>query len=434
MASQGKVPLLDVDGRFPDRFTPQAALDAVTTTTAGAEQVALDRVAVAADRVAVEAVPTTSDALMAGALGTGGEFDTALDATIVAGIKRKNGAPQVASPLLTQTPVTLSNNTFAVNGKNPATGKLYAILANGHYGTSTDGVTWADKVYSNSTYTPGATGWEFDLTYMYVYTTAGKIWRTPIDVFNGWVEVTVADKGPLTTARPGSLCAIGEGILLYGNYTSGAGDGSHIWRSTDFGATWAHVLDISGGKHVHAIRYNVATGNVWATLGDAGFAGIGLWKSTDNGMTWTYMSMNEYGIDMVFLPASGSMPARVVMEGDGLNRPHLVAFPENGEPGDKTFPLVWFTGALADPLCTRATTRGIQVTPNGDVVYFTTTENGAVGSRSGIYVAQGPDLTRAILLLDTTGEEPVAYLGTTIVGNTVFNHLRSFTLPEFGAY
>ena len=54
----------------------------IDQVTADAEQVALDRVAVAADRVAVEAVPTTSDALMAGALGTGGEFDTALDATI----------------------------------------------------------------------------------------------------------------------------------------------------------------------------------------------------------------------------------------------------------------------------------------------------------------------------------------------------------------
>ena len=114
MAAQGKVPLLDANGRFPDRFTPQAALDAVTAadgskvaaaTSAGnsatsataasdsAEQVALDRVAVAADRIAVaddrvaiEAIPTTSDALMAGAVGSGGEFDTALDATIVSGV------------------------------------------------------------------------------------------------------------------------------------------------------------------------------------------------------------------------------------------------------------------------------------------------------------------------------------------------------------
>ena len=196
---------------------------------------------------------------------------------------------------------------------------------------------------------------EFDALYMYGYSSRGKIWRAPKGSFNAWTEITVPTAGPLTTGRPGSLCALGGGVLLYGNYTSGPGDGAHIWRSTDWGATWTEVLDNPGGKHVHAIRFNSATGVVWASLGDEGFQGAGLWKSVDSGATWTLMSSNEYGIDMVFVPPREGRPALVVLEGDGLDRPHLLAFPQKGRPGDETYPLVWFTGTPTDPASTRGT-------------------------------------------------------------------------------
>lgn len=359
-----------------------------------------------------------------------------LEAPEVAGTFAKRGAPSVAAPLLITTPVTITKtSTKAVAGHDSGTGLFYGTdLANGHYITSPDLVTWTDRTYSPSTYTPGMIAWAFDATYMYAYSTDGRIWRAAKGVFNAWTEITVSDKGPLTTGRPGSLCALGNGVLLYGNYTSGEGDGSHIWRSTNAGTNWTKVLTQPSGKHVHVIRQNPADGAVWASLGDQGHQGSGLWKSTDLGATWTHMSTNEYGIDMVFVPAREGRPALVVLEGDGLNRPHLVAFPQDGKPGDKTFPLVWFTGAPSDAASTRGTTRGICLTPNEDIIYWTTTEGGAVGTKAGLYVAQAPHYTRSVLLADTTGAEPVAYLRGFSAGNVAQNRTWTIPLPKFGTY
>jgi len=349
---------------------------------------------------------------------------------------RKDAPPKVDAPLLITTPVTLNKNAgnASIAGRNAATGKFYGALTNGHYATSMDLVTWTDKTYSPSTYTPSLAFIDFDATYMYAYSYLGRIWRAPLDVFNTWTEITVTGKGPLTTGRPGSLCALGGGVLVYGNYTSGGGDGAHLWRSTDAGATWAEVLTLAAAKHVHAVRLNPATGVIWASVGDAGWPGLGLYKSTDNGATWTYMSWNEYGIDMVFTPANGRRPALVVLEGDGINRPHLVAFPQDGAPGDKTFPLAWFTGAPGNPDSTRGTTRGIGLTPNGDIIYWTTTEGGTVGVHAGLYVAQAPDFTRTIFLADTTGAEPAGYTRTLISGSLAQLYNWTFPLPVFGAF
>jgi hypothetical protein len=380
--------------------------------------------------------PLPSDAAATEALETiesGRLSEPQLSATFAT--LRPGFAPQIDAPLLSTVPVTIAAQTVSVIGYNPSSGLFYGTnSSNGHYATSTDLVTWTDRTYSPSTYTPSTVGWEFDTTYMYAYSSLGRIWRAPLNTFNSWTEITVAAKGPLTTGRPGSLAALGSGVLVYGNYTSGSGDGAHIWRSTNAGASWTEVLGISGGKHVHAIRLNSTTGNVWASLGDAGFDGIGLWKSADNGATWTHMSDNEYGIDMAFIPAGGQFPAMVVLEGDGANRPHLVAFPEDGAPGDVTFPLVWFTGAPSDPYSTRATVRGIGVTPGGHIVYHTTTEGGGVGTRAGIYISQAPDFTRALLLYDTTDAEPVGYGRTYSTATWAQNLTRRFATPTFGSY
>jgi len=345
-------------------------------------------------------------------------------------------APKVDAPLLIATPVTITKTgTNASASQNSATGKFYgSSTANGHYMTSMDLVTWADQTYSPSTYTPSLMGLEFDLAYMYAYSTLGRIWRAPLDVFNDWTEITVPGKGPLTTGRPGSLCALGSGVLIYGNYTSGGGDGAHLWRSTDAGATWTEVLTLAAAKHVHAVRLNPATGVIWATVGDAGWPGLGLYKSINAGLTWTLMSSNDYGIDIVFVPATARRGALVAMEGDGINRPLLMAYPQDGAPGDKSYPLAWFTGAPGDAASTRGTTRGIRLTANGDIIFWTTTEGGTVGTKAGLYIAQGPDFTRVILLADTTGAEPAAYMRTHAAGAISQNYLWTFPTPTFGSY
>lgn len=366
-----------------------------------------------------------------------GQYAAAMaDAAVAFAPSRLDGAPASSAPLMVSTPVSVTTGlTVSALAYNPTTGVYYgSSAANGHYMTSTDAVTWTDRTFSPSTYTPGLIGMQFDATNMYGYSSTGRIWVAPLDVFNGWTEISVAGRGPLTTGRPGSLLALGAGVLLYGNYTSAVDQGAFVWRSTNAGTSWTPVISIPTGKHIHCIRKSPNTGIIWCTIGDAGFTGRGLWKSADQGVTWTLMASNDYGIDMVFIPATGGRPPMVVMEGDGINRPHLMGFYETAAAGAKMFPLVWFTGAPTDPNSTRGTVRGMCLTPNGDIAYFTTTEAGAVGTKAGLYVAQGPDFTRAILLKDMTGIEPVSYLRSYPQGAAIYNAQTSFPLPTFGAY
>ena len=75
MSSTGRVPLLDENDRFPDRFAPPSvAADAAAAEAARDESVAA--------AVSSEAVPAQVDTAMAEQVGTGGEFDTKLNATI----------------------------------------------------------------------------------------------------------------------------------------------------------------------------------------------------------------------------------------------------------------------------------------------------------------------------------------------------------------
>lgn len=342
-----------------------------------------------------------------------------------------------AAPVLTSLPVVAETVVYSVSGYDSATGTYYGhSTANGHFITSTDLNTWTDHTYSPSVYTPpGLVGWVFDEAYMYGYTITGKSYRAVKGAFNAWTEITVPNLGPLTTGRVGVLCALGAGVLLYGNYTSTGGDGAHVWRSSDAGTTWTEVMTLAAAKHIHAIRKSPTTGWVWCSVGDANFAGIGLYRSTDGGASWVQMSGNvEYGIDMVFLPAAGRLPDLVVLEGDGLNRPHLVAFPEHGTPGDDTFPLTWgWNGPATDPLAWRGTTRGLCVLPNKDLIYYTTPEAGATGTRAGLWLAQAPDYQRVILLRDTTAGEP--NYGATFANATYVQNLqRRYPTPTLGTY
>jgi hypothetical protein len=334
-------------------------------------------------------------------------------------------------PLFT-TPITVTAITQAVLGQDSATKLLYGVdSANGHYVTSVDGVTWTDRTHSLSTYTPNMVAMEFDTTYMYAICSDGKLYRSALNVFDGWSEISVAGRGALTSGRPGSLCPVGSDVLLYGNYTTGDGDGAHIWRSTDAGTNWTEVLVYAGGKHVHAIRRNAATGVIWASLGDTGFTGIGLHKSTDGGATWTYMSSSRYGIDMEFVPALDSRRAQVILEADGANERHLVSFQQDAGAGEPTNFLTKYNSRYGEAMNLVGTTRGIGLCPTGDVIYFATTEGGAVGDTAGIFVTASPKLNSHVMMKNTTGAEPVYYGHTYIVNGLVFNYRSRFVMPQF---
>lgn len=347
---------------------------------------------------------------------------------------RPDDAPQVDAPLLVALPLTKTVAPVVALGYNSHTGLFVGTLtANGHYATSPDLATWTDRTYSPSTYTPTVYGYHFDADYQYAVTQLGKVFRSAHGVYNAWTDVSVATRPAGTLSLQGAnFAALGSGRLLFGNYSDSTTEGAHVWLSTDAGATWTEVLNSSTAKHVHAIKRSPTTGYVWATVGDAGFVGSGIWRSTDAGTTWEHVSSNDYGIDMEFVTSAyGDL---VVMEGDGLNRPLLMGLREDATAGSKTFPLAWFTGPPSDAASTRGTTRGIAKTAAGHIVFSTTTESGAVGTHSGLYVAQAPDYTRLVLLADTTGAEPVAYLRTFISGSVMQNYLWQYTVPTFGSY
>lgn len=318
-------------------------------------------------------------------------------------------------------------------------GKLYAKhLTTGHWQTSTDqGDTWTDQVFSLSS-NPGISDpvqMIFAGANMYVWGNDSKLYRNTIDTFSGWTDVT----GPWpanTTGRP-EIAAHNGTVLLYGNYNGAAPFGAEIWRSVDDGDTWAQVLDVTTTKHVHAIVFDPSDAtSVWASLGDfgSGFSGHGLYHSADSGATWAATSVDGlYGINMVIPAAVNNVPRRVILEGDGQARPHLMQFYVASQAA---------TGVLTDGLLYpdtndlagrdwSGTARGIIHTSEGNIVYMTTNEQGAVGTRNGVWIARGPWFTTPTLLEDLGPVLRWAFNKTFESGDYLFNERYRLTRPKF---
>lgn len=341
-------------------------------------------------------------------------------------------------PLLT-TYTRADLTTVAWTGIDPATLKMYGVvIANGHFATSTDaGSTFVDQSFSPVTYfgAGSVTEFVFSTSYMYVIHSSGTLWRAPKDTFNNWTNISVPQRPAATIGRTGTLSISGDGaVLLACNYNSSppTPEGAYAYRSTDNGATWTTVLSLPNAKHSHAIRIDpYHPTHVYYSVGDGGFPDIGLYRSKDLGITWALVSAaggNRYGIDMVFPPPVVGAPEMVVLEGDGFHEPLLLLYRKDSNVIE---PAIWFQFPPGDPNSTVATSRGIALTTHGDVVFMTTTEAGAVGSKAGIYVAAGPWFNHAVLLQDVTGSEPVGFLRSIVTGGYVINRLIKFNEPQF---
>lgn len=98
-----------------------------------------------------------------------------------------------------------------------------------------------------------------------------------------WTKVLTGDTNTCIWAMEED----GSGNLYIGEYSwDGAGQ-AQIWKSTDGGANWTVKYSNNAGAqdHIHDIRYNAATGWLYATYGDTG--GNIVIRSKDAGENWS---------------------------------------------------------------------------------------------------------------------------------------------------
>jgi len=315
----------------------------------------------------------------------------------------------------------------SVLGQNGS--RLYGSkVSNSHWCYSDDsGDNWTDTGTATTT-NPSNTVIEllFFGSYMYAVTSDGKIYRNTPEVWTGWVEKSVSAAPVGTTGRP-SVLACNGAYLFYGNYNASSPGESHIWRSADNGNNWTEVLSVPTARHVHAVAVDPSNlAHIFVTLGDASHAGKGLYYSSDSGANWTRISSNRYGIDMAFNPVVGLIPARILMEGDGTNQPHIMHYLQQnvGTPSD-TYGAVWPNSTWL------GTVRGIKLTSEGNLFYISTSESGVVGTKDGVWVARGPLFVHDAALLEDITAATWIYEKTYECGGYLFNFTKRMAKVKF---
>lgn len=313
-------------------------------------------------------------------------------------------------------------------------GRLYGVnLTSGHWVYSDDGANWTDTLQSPVS-NPG-NGNLIQLIFHGAYQVAvssdGKLYRNTRDAWTGWTAITVAGVPAGTTGRV-DICTSNGTYLFYGNYNASLPGGAKIWRSSDNGANWTQVLDAPTARHVHAMLVDPGDSTkVYATLGDASQSGNGFYYSGDSGANWTRLSSNRYGINMAVTPGNTGLSRLMLLEGDGSAQPHIMSLDYATVSGGQAAP----TNALIHPWSStwNGTGRGLAITSDGNLFYFTTAESGAVGTRDAIWLAAGPHFDTVILLADLTGNVPAAYQKTLIYGSSgiAFNYRYKYVLPFF---
>ena len=139
-----------------------------------------------------------------------------------------------------------------------------------------------------------------------------------------------------------------KNIILLSEYgLQGTGGATHVYLSTDFGASFTAILDLSNtsqltainanlnyplvqkaygvasGLHIHGVSYDYFTGRIYVCIGDAGLNGSHILWSDDLGATWkgNLYQMKvamSYGTDNVIMQALKVIPFEnhLVVESD----------------------------------------------------------------------------------------------------------------------
>jgi len=174
---------------------------------------------------------------------------------------------------------------------------------------------------------------------------------------------------------------------------------SNITTATAADVSWSNVKTWANSKHAHAVK--IIGGVPWVTHGDSTFTDLGVWTATNAAAgTWNrrsqYGELNngnmQYGINMVTMTIDG-VPV-VAMEYDGYGPSGPLVHPSQ----DPTKPMV------TTPICTLplpyiGSMRGLTLTEDGNLMWYTTSEGGAIGTTGSIWLLGAP--YRQAVLLET---------------------------------
>ena len=301
-------------------------------------------------------------------------------------------------------------NDPSIAGRVWVQGKDFAQLGF----TDTNGATWTSKALPPA----GGSAGVFDLTFAggFAWLTqgpsaakSGSLWRSPLPDAAGnglsWTKVfdLAAPPGAITTGdnatfRNSCVAVNGANVYLLEYSVATITGGPSLYYSPDSGANWTKVKTWPNGKHGHAVR--VINGLPWVTIGDAAFTDLGVWVATAaNALVWNRRSAygeaaggnTLYGINMVPVTVGGS--PMVAIEYDGSSNYGPLLFPsQTGTAARALIP------TLQIPPAYFGTMRCLTLTSEGNLYWWQTTENGALGAHGdSVWMSQAPYTTAVCL-------------------------------------
>lgn len=313
---------------------------------------------------------------------------------------------------------------WAVKGRD-STGRLYALnLTTFTLGTSDDnGLTWTARtgnVFGVFGSTP--TQIALDATHMWATIDDGKVWRSPINNFTGWVNVTPPAMPGDNIGMPHNLCVTPTSVLV-GSYNASTPGRLYVFRWD--GTSWTTTLDNPNARHVHSVQ-RAPSGDIYASTGDAGTAATGLWRSIDDGVSWTQVASGRYGIALAFPPTPAGIPPRLIAEADGPISSLLYQYRFGAAAYDS---LIEAPDVADGGGSWAGSGRGITVLPSGDLWFISDGEGGAIGPRVGMWMSPAPHYKSLVLLEELTAS-PGAHAGY-VAGPFLWFRNWRMTLPTF---
>ena len=198
--------------------------------------------------------------------------------------------PPLVKKAATDTTIAAMDDIYEYD---PANGRIFGRAANAFVWSEDLG----DTVQTGATFAGETIGAQRVAgNYLFVATTVNadntgkirRVARTGPYAAENFTLVLDAQEG---SCLPWNLKAYSDGTVFAGNYTAAGAAQVRVRRSTDWGDTWATVLDLGASdgnlEHVHSVmRDPTDTDVVYCNVGDAG-ALSGVYVSADGGATFT---------------------------------------------------------------------------------------------------------------------------------------------------
>lgn len=274
---------------------------------------------------------------------------------------------------------------------------------------------------------------------IYILTHKLKLYRsTGLTASDTWDDISCPTTAGLrhsnAQALPYGFTGIFQNYIFIGEYSvigsEFAPDGPRILRYDTVGDSWALSQEFTGARHIHAF-YNAGTA-IYASIGDAGYTGIGLWQLTPAGIgagvggsdTWTAWTTttsphsSNYAVNII--AGDGTFISGIIGAADVVGN-HLLFSKTSGTAGSFEFsPLIY------RPVGNGSETVWSVIEDNtyGNIYYFT-----AESSAPALYVTF-PPYVQTVKLKDLT-DTPPAFIGRTVkAGQVIMTYNQRFTIPS----